>query len=113
MMIPLGLVVVLAIVVPWYAALYHRYGWTYITSFIVGENIARYTEGLGVEQRRGLLVLPAGRVQRFLPVVAVPVRCGRRSGSWTGVTLRSTESALTAIAAFGSGRSCGCGSSSS
>ena len=53
MMIPLGLVVVLAIVVPWYAALYHRYGWTYITSFIVGENIARYTEGLGVEQRRG------------------------------------------------------------
>jgi 4-amino-4-deoxy-L-arabinose transferase-like glycosyltransferase len=53
MMVPAGLIVVLAIVVPWYAALYHRYGWTYITSFIVGENIARYTEGLGVEQRRG------------------------------------------------------------
>jgi 4-amino-4-deoxy-L-arabinose transferase-like glycosyltransferase len=53
MMIPAGLVVVLAIAVPWYAALYHRYGWTYITSFFVGENIARYTEGLGVETRRG------------------------------------------------------------
>ncbi len=61
MMIPIGLIVVLAIVVPWYAALYHRYGWTYITSFIVGENIARYTEGLGVEQRRGLSF--------YLPVV--------------------------------------------
>jgi len=61
MMIPAGIVVVLAIVVPWYAALYHRYGWTYITSFIVGENIARYTEGLGVEQRRGLSF--------YLPVV--------------------------------------------
>jgi len=61
MMIPLGLVIVLAIVVPWYAALYQRYGWTYITSFIVGENIARYTEGLGVEQRRGLSF--------YLPVV--------------------------------------------
>jgi 4-amino-4-deoxy-L-arabinose transferase-like glycosyltransferase len=61
MMIPIGLVIVLAIVVPWYAALYHRYGWTYITSFIVGENIARYTEGLGVEQRRGLSF--------YLPVV--------------------------------------------
>jgi 4-amino-4-deoxy-L-arabinose transferase-like glycosyltransferase len=61
MMIPLGVVIVLAIVVPWYAALYHRYGWTYITSFIVGENIARYTEGLGVEQRRGLSF--------YLPVV--------------------------------------------
>ena len=38
---------------PWYAALYHRYGWTYITSFFVGENVARYTEGVGVETRRG------------------------------------------------------------
>ena len=61
MMIPIGLIVVLAIVIPWYAALYQRYGWTYITSFIVGENIARYTEGLGVEQRRGLSF--------YLPVV--------------------------------------------
>jgi len=61
MMIPVGVVIVLAIVVPWYAALYQRYGWTYITSFIVGENIARYTEGLGVEQRRGLWF--------YLPVV--------------------------------------------
>jgi 4-amino-4-deoxy-L-arabinose transferase-like glycosyltransferase len=61
MMIPAGLIVVLAIVVPWYAALYHRYGWTYITSFFVGENIARYTEGLGVETRRGPLF--------YLPVV--------------------------------------------
>ena len=53
MMIPVGALVVLAIVVPWYAALYNRYGWTYITSFFVGENIARYTEGVGVETRRG------------------------------------------------------------
>jgi 4-amino-4-deoxy-L-arabinose transferase-like glycosyltransferase len=53
MLIPAGLLIVLAITVPWYAALYHRYGWTYITSFFVGENIARYTEGIGVETRRG------------------------------------------------------------
>jgi 4-amino-4-deoxy-L-arabinose transferase-like glycosyltransferase len=53
MMLPAGVIVVLAIAVPWYAALYQRYGWTYITSFFVGENIARYTEGLGVETRRG------------------------------------------------------------
>jgi 4-amino-4-deoxy-L-arabinose transferase-like glycosyltransferase len=61
MMIPAGLVVVLAIVVPWYTALYHRYGWTYITSFFLGENVARYTEGVGVETRRGPLF--------YLPVV--------------------------------------------
>lgn len=53
MMIPLGIVIVLAIVVPWYAALYQRYGWTYITSFFLGENVARYTEGYGVESERG------------------------------------------------------------
>ena len=61
MMIPTGILVVLAIVVPWYAALYHRYGWTYITSFFFGENVARYTEGVGVETRRGPLF--------YLPVV--------------------------------------------
>jgi 4-amino-4-deoxy-L-arabinose transferase-like glycosyltransferase len=61
MMIPAGIIVVLAIVLPWYIALYHRNGWTYITSFFVGENIARYTEGLGVETRRGRLF--------YLPVV--------------------------------------------
>lgn len=54
MLIPAGILVVLLIVVPWYAALYHRYGWTYITSFFLGENVARYTEGVGVETRRGL-----------------------------------------------------------
>jgi 4-amino-4-deoxy-L-arabinose transferase-like glycosyltransferase len=53
MMIPIGVIVVLAIAVPWYAALYQRYGWTYISSFFLGENVARYTEGFGVETRRG------------------------------------------------------------
>ncbi len=53
MMIPAGALIVLAIVVPWYAALYHRSGWTHITSFFIGENVARYTEGVGVRPVRG------------------------------------------------------------
>jgi 4-amino-4-deoxy-L-arabinose transferase-like glycosyltransferase len=61
MMIPAGILLVLAIAVPWYAALYERYGWTYITSFIRGENIARFTDGVGVESRRGPLF--------YIPVV--------------------------------------------
>jgi 4-amino-4-deoxy-L-arabinose transferase-like glycosyltransferase len=52
-MLPVGTLIVLAIVVPWYAALYARDGWTYIWSFIMGENLARYTEGVGVEPDRG------------------------------------------------------------
>ena len=53
MMLPLGAAIVLAIVVPWYAALYARDGWTYIGSFFIGENFGRYTQGIGVEQSRG------------------------------------------------------------
>jgi 4-amino-4-deoxy-L-arabinose transferase-like glycosyltransferase len=55
MMLPAGVLIVLAIVVPWYAALYVRYGWTYIGSFFLGENLARYTEGYGVNSVRGPL----------------------------------------------------------
>jgi 4-amino-4-deoxy-L-arabinose transferase-like glycosyltransferase len=53
MMIPAGALIVAAIVVPWYAVLYSRYGWTYIGSFLLGENVARYTEGYGVDSVRG------------------------------------------------------------
>ena len=52
MMLPLGAVIVLLIVVPWYAALYHAHGWEYIRSFIVSENLERYTSGYGVYQDR-------------------------------------------------------------
>ena len=53
LMIPAGVVIIAAIVVPWYAALYARHGWTYIGSFLLGENVARYTDGYGVDSVRG------------------------------------------------------------
>jgi 4-amino-4-deoxy-L-arabinose transferase-like glycosyltransferase len=53
MMIPLGLLIVAAIVVPWYAALYRENGWTYIQSFLISENVERFTQGVGVQQSRG------------------------------------------------------------
>jgi 4-amino-4-deoxy-L-arabinose transferase-like glycosyltransferase len=61
MMIPLGILIVAVIVVPWYAVLYHEQGWTYIKSFLVSENIERFTSGVGVRQQRGPLF--------YLPVV--------------------------------------------
>ena len=54
MMLPTGALISLAIVVPWYYLLYREYGWEYIGSFIVGENLSRYAEAIG-EQSRGLL----------------------------------------------------------
>jgi 4-amino-4-deoxy-L-arabinose transferase-like glycosyltransferase len=53
MMIPLGIVIIAVIVVPWYAVLYYEQGWTYIKSFLVSENIERFTSGVGVRQQRG------------------------------------------------------------
>jgi len=53
MMLPLGVVIIAVIVVPWYAVLYQEHGWTYIRSFFIGENIERFTSGVGVLQHRG------------------------------------------------------------
>jgi 4-amino-4-deoxy-L-arabinose transferase-like glycosyltransferase len=53
MTIPMGIVIVALIVVPWYAGLYHEHGWTYIKSFLISENVERFTSGVGVRQRRG------------------------------------------------------------
>jgi 4-amino-4-deoxy-L-arabinose transferase-like glycosyltransferase len=61
MLVPLGTVIVLAIVVPWYAALYQQWGWGPIKSFFFGENLARYVDGVGVNADRP--------VWWYLPVV--------------------------------------------
>lgn len=58
MMIPLGVLIVLAIVLPWYLALYQRDGWTYIVSFFIGENFGRYTSGVGFQAPRGVDFYP-------------------------------------------------------
>ena len=59
MLLPLGAVLVLAIVSPWYLALYARHGWGPVIDFFLGENVARYTAGVGVDSNRGpLFYLP-------------------------------------------------------
>ena len=71
MMLPAGTLIVAAIIVPWYAALYARDGWEPIKSFIIGENVARYTEGLGVDAIRPVLVLRC----RSSSAIRSPGRC--------------------------------------
>jgi 4-amino-4-deoxy-L-arabinose transferase-like glycosyltransferase len=61
MMLPLGIVIVAVIVVPWYYALYREHGWTYISSFLINENVERFTQGVGVRQPRPIWF--------YLPVV--------------------------------------------
>jgi 4-amino-4-deoxy-L-arabinose transferase-like glycosyltransferase len=52
MMIPLGILIVAVIVVPWYYALYLRDGSTYIVTFFFGENVGRFVSGIGQINRR-------------------------------------------------------------
>ncbi len=59
MMLPAGALILMAIVAPWYVALYLRHGWAPMTEFFFGENLARYTAGVGVDSERGpLFYLP-------------------------------------------------------
>jgi 4-amino-4-deoxy-L-arabinose transferase-like glycosyltransferase len=49
-MLPLGLVVVLAIVAPWYVAVYQRHGLEPVTGFFWGENVSRFTDPVAPER---------------------------------------------------------------
>ncbi len=75
-MIPAGIAIVLAIVVPWYTALYERDGWTHIASFFVGENLGRFSEGVGCRHGSRSAVLSRRALQRRLSLGAdaVPSR---------------------------------------
>jgi 4-amino-4-deoxy-L-arabinose transferase-like glycosyltransferase len=66
MMIPAGTLIALLIVAPWYVALYQQHGWTYITGFFIGENVGRFTETIGVQERGPLFYLPV-LVETMLP----------------------------------------------
>src|SRR6185436_1435287 len=58
MMIPAGALIALMIVAPWYVALYQQHGWMYITEFFIGENVGRFTETIGVQERGPFFYLP-------------------------------------------------------
>ncbi|HKY06494.1 MAG TPA: glycosyltransferase family 39 protein [Blastocatellia bacterium] len=58
MMLPAGALIVAAIVVPWYAAIYSEHGWSYIESFILRDNLSRYTEPVWGPRRGPFFYVP-------------------------------------------------------
>ena len=44
MMLPVGLLIVALLVLPWYLAIYVQHGWTLIGSFILRDNLSRFAE---------------------------------------------------------------------
>jgi len=59
MMVPLGLLIVAAIVLPWYLAIYSQHGWGHIQTFILRDNLSRYTEEVWGPRRGFFFYFPA------------------------------------------------------
>ncbi len=47
MLVPVGIVIGVVVVLPWYVLVYQQHGWEYIRSFIVDENLLRYAQTVG------------------------------------------------------------------
>lgn len=58
MMLPAGLLIVAAIVLPWYAAVYAQHGWTYIETFILKDNLSRFTQPVWGPRRSLFFYVP-------------------------------------------------------
>ncbi|TAK12623.1 MAG: glycosyltransferase family 39 protein [Acidobacteria bacterium] len=57
-MVPIGAVIIAAIVAPWYVADYQQHGWAHIREFFIGENLGRYTETVGFQNRGPFFYVP-------------------------------------------------------
>jgi 4-amino-4-deoxy-L-arabinose transferase-like glycosyltransferase len=75
MMIVPGTLIVLAVVVPWYAAIYSVHGWDYIRQFFIDENLGRFASPV-TTARNSLFFLPvlfADILMPWAPLLAVPM----------------------------------------
>jgi 4-amino-4-deoxy-L-arabinose transferase-like glycosyltransferase len=58
MRLPMGLLIVAAITLPWYGIVYAQHGWHYIETFILKDNLSRYTEPIWGPRRSIFFYLP-------------------------------------------------------
>lgn len=58
MMLPYGALIVAAMVSPWYLAIYEQHGWQYISTFILKDNLSRYTQPVWGPRRGIFFYLP-------------------------------------------------------
>jgi 4-amino-4-deoxy-L-arabinose transferase-like glycosyltransferase len=58
MMLLTGAFIVAAIVLPWYLAVYSQHGWVYIETFLLQDNLSRYTQPVWGPRRGPFFYLP-------------------------------------------------------
>lgn len=105
MMLPAGVVIMSAIVLPYYAALFARVGWDAIAAFLLQENLARYVEGVGAPDRGPLFYLPVVFADLYFPwsmllpagLALVPWRTMFAGTGWTRVWGTATVTAAVPV----------------
>jgi 4-amino-4-deoxy-L-arabinose transferase-like glycosyltransferase len=90
MLIPSGMVIVAAIVLPWYVALYAQHGWVHIKEFFIDENVMRFAQPVGAPRRGFWFYVPVLLTDLFpwsllLPasLVSAATAFGRRGATTT------------------------------
>jgi 4-amino-4-deoxy-L-arabinose transferase-like glycosyltransferase len=78
--LPLGALIILAIVVPWYAALHGRHGWDPIWAFFVGENLGRFANSMTTDRSPFFFVgvLFGDILLPWAPLLLIPLWTGWR-----------------------------------
>ena len=66
MLMPVGAAIGAAIILPWYVLVYQEHGWQYIQSFVLVENLGRYTQSVAGEGR-GVLFYPPVVLDHLFP----------------------------------------------
>lgn len=85
LLLPMGLIIVAAIVLPWYIAIYYQHGWTHIETFILKDNLSRYTQPLWGPRRGFLFYIPV-MIGDFFPwsLFLIPCLLFAARGIWAG-----------------------------
>jgi 4-amino-4-deoxy-L-arabinose transferase-like glycosyltransferase len=86
LMLGRGTLIILAIVVPWYAALVVRDGWAPVSGFFIGENLDRFTTSMQPDVRPFWFYVPVLFTDLFpwAPLVAVPLLTAWRRSAAPG-----------------------------
>ncbi|HEY7545554.1 MAG TPA: glycosyltransferase family 39 protein [Blastocatellia bacterium] len=58
MMLPVGALIIVLIVLPWYVVVYQKHGWGYIESFIIRDNFSRFTDPVWGPRRGVFFYIP-------------------------------------------------------
>lgn len=95
MMLPLGFVIVAALVLPWYLAIYSRHGWDEIETFIVKDNLSRFAQHEW-GPRRGVLFYVSTILNDLFPwsVFFVPLLWFGAARIWAALRARRARSEL-------------------